>query len=274
MQKLLFGILLLAGATFTLQAQDVIIRENGEEIQAKVVEVGTDEIKYKKFGNESGPTYTISKSELFLIKYANGTKEVIEKSTAPVTAPAPVQQSYTAPAPVSQPVQTSSFSSSSSSSDDDYEKNDFALDLGIGSRDMEKVDWGTFADLGFRFLHNYSPYLGWDIFNVKIQGNTEYLSDIDEYLFQLMSGIRGHSPTFFKNMKGYGSLKFGLGYQPYLESAGFAYEFEIGLHLNKTVFLGFVYNSQYLKGTVYDGSYSYDFDATCPYAGVRIGFSF
>jgi hypothetical protein len=272
MQKLLFGILLLAGATFTLQAQDVIIKENGEEIQAKVIEVGTNEIKYKKFGNESGPTYTISKSELFLIKYANGTKEVIEKPTAPVTAPAPVQQSYTAPAPVSQPVQTTSFSSSSSG--DDYKTSAFGLDLGIGSRSMEDVDWGTFMDLGIRWQHNYSPYVGWDILNLKIHGNTEYLSDIDEYLFQLMSGIRGYSPTFFNDMKGFASLKFGLGYQPAVESGGFAFEFEIGVYFNETVFLSFVSNSQKLKGTFYDDYYEYELDANCPYVGVRLGFDF
>ena len=35
-----------------------------------------DSIKYKKFDNPNGPLYTILKSEVFLIKYENGTKDV------------------------------------------------------------------------------------------------------------------------------------------------------------------------------------------------------
>ncbi|GHV35311.1 hypothetical protein FACS1894180_7240 [Bacteroidia bacterium] len=55
---------------------DVITKKNGDQINAKVLEIGNDEVKYKKFGNENGPTYTISKSEIFTIKYANGSKDV------------------------------------------------------------------------------------------------------------------------------------------------------------------------------------------------------
>ncbi|HNX08064.1 MAG TPA: hypothetical protein PKL96_10805, partial [Bacteroidales bacterium] len=42
-----------------LNAQDFIIKKNGDELSAKVQEVGTTEIKYKKFDNQDGPTYTI-----------------------------------------------------------------------------------------------------------------------------------------------------------------------------------------------------------------------
>jgi hypothetical protein len=75
MKKLLLfltSVLLLT----TLNAQDLILRRNGDEISAKVQEVGITEIKYKKFDNPNGPIYTILKSDVFLIKYENGTKDV------------------------------------------------------------------------------------------------------------------------------------------------------------------------------------------------------
>ncbi len=64
-------------------AQDVIIQTNGTEIQAKVIEIKPDEVKYLRFDNQSGPTYIINKSEVFMIKYENGTKDVFTTSEAP-----------------------------------------------------------------------------------------------------------------------------------------------------------------------------------------------
>lgn len=59
-----------------LKAQDNIILRTGDEIKAKVEEVGIAEIKYKRTDNPTGPLYTIRKSEVLLINYANGTKDV------------------------------------------------------------------------------------------------------------------------------------------------------------------------------------------------------
>jgi len=57
-------------------AVDIIILKNQEGIQAIVSKIGTNEVEYKKFDNQSGPVYTLKKSEIFMIKYANGSKEV------------------------------------------------------------------------------------------------------------------------------------------------------------------------------------------------------
>ncbi|OIN56641.1 hypothetical protein [Arsenicibacter rosenii] len=65
--------LLSASAAY---AQDNIILRNGDEIPAKVLEVGQQELKYKKSSNPDGPVYTAPLSDVFLIKYANGTKDV------------------------------------------------------------------------------------------------------------------------------------------------------------------------------------------------------
>jgi hypothetical protein len=71
-------ILILIGLIFfnLANAQDIIIKKNGDEISAKIQEIGVIEIKYKKFDNQNGPVYSIVKTEVFMIKFENGTKEV------------------------------------------------------------------------------------------------------------------------------------------------------------------------------------------------------
>lgn len=60
----------------SLSAQDVIINKEGDEIKAKVLEITSAEIKYKRYDNQDGPIFTLSKTDVFLIKYENGTKDV------------------------------------------------------------------------------------------------------------------------------------------------------------------------------------------------------
>ena len=59
-----------------LEECDIIVLKNGAEVSVKVIEIGLTEIKYKKCENLSGPSYTIEKSDVFMIKYSNGTKDV------------------------------------------------------------------------------------------------------------------------------------------------------------------------------------------------------
>lgn len=58
-----------------LSAQDVIVKRDGSTILSKVLEVNKTDIKYKKFSNLNGPTYTIEISEIMSINYKNGEKE-------------------------------------------------------------------------------------------------------------------------------------------------------------------------------------------------------
>lgn len=79
MKKLLLLLKLstITGITF---AQDNIVLNNGDEINAKIYEIGSTEIKYKKFNNQDGPIYYKSKDEILYIKYANGEKEMFGKN--------------------------------------------------------------------------------------------------------------------------------------------------------------------------------------------------
>ena len=56
-------------------SQDVLTKKNGEDIQAKVLEVTSSEVKYKKFDNLNGPNFTVLKSNLLMIRYQNGSKD-------------------------------------------------------------------------------------------------------------------------------------------------------------------------------------------------------
>lgn len=60
--------------------QDVIVKKNSETIKVKVTEVNQDNIKFKKWDNLDGPTYTLLKSEINTILYQNGDAEVFVPS--------------------------------------------------------------------------------------------------------------------------------------------------------------------------------------------------
>jgi len=57
---------------------DLIITNQGEEIESKIIEINVDIIKYKMFSNLDGPIRVIRISEVFMIKYKNGDKEVFK----------------------------------------------------------------------------------------------------------------------------------------------------------------------------------------------------
>ncbi len=65
-------------------SQDVITKKNGADIKAKISEVNEAEVKYKKFDNLNGPYFTIKKSEILMIRYENGTKDIFSDSDGKV----------------------------------------------------------------------------------------------------------------------------------------------------------------------------------------------
>ncbi|OFX71034.1 MAG: hypothetical protein A2X12_05725 [Bacteroidetes bacterium GWE2_29_8] len=69
----------------SLVAQDFITTKNGEEIKAKVLEITQTEVKYKRFENIDGPIYTVNKSDLLIIKYANGDIEKMKQLNTNIT---------------------------------------------------------------------------------------------------------------------------------------------------------------------------------------------
>ena len=65
----------------SIKAQDLIVLQTAEEIQAKVTAITEDTVTYKRWSNLEGPTYTIAKSKIFYIKYQNGEKDIFGTTT-------------------------------------------------------------------------------------------------------------------------------------------------------------------------------------------------
>ena len=76
--KNLLLIILFASSTNIIKAQDTLTMRSGGNIIVKIIEVGSSEVKYKKIDNLNGPGFSIFKSELSMIQYENGSKDVFK----------------------------------------------------------------------------------------------------------------------------------------------------------------------------------------------------
>jgi hypothetical protein len=75
-RKLFLTFVCLAFFVGAVYAQDVITKRNGEDIKAKVTEVSTSIVKYIEYID--GPVQSIYASDVFKIKYKDGSRDVFE----------------------------------------------------------------------------------------------------------------------------------------------------------------------------------------------------
>ena len=80
---LLLALLTLLGSA--AHAQDLLTKRNGEEITVKVVEITPSEVKYRRYDNLDGPLISLWRSDVFMIRYANGSKEMLTASPAGIS---------------------------------------------------------------------------------------------------------------------------------------------------------------------------------------------
>ena len=97
MNILYVALLLLGLAAAPAAAQDLLTRRTGEEIAVKVLEVTPSEVKYRRTDNPDGPLVSVWRTDVFMIRYANGLKEVFDQYGRPFAPPA------AAPAPAVAP---------------------------------------------------------------------------------------------------------------------------------------------------------------------------
>jgi hypothetical protein len=86
-------IVLILLSAMQVNAQDTIVKRDLHTVPAKIMEVRTNEIRYKRWDNLEGPLYVIPAEEVWLLRYAGGLVDTIKYTPVPV-APAP--SSYTA----------------------------------------------------------------------------------------------------------------------------------------------------------------------------------
>ena len=79
MRRVILLILITLCCIPFVQAQDIITTKDGKDIQSKILEVNPNEVKYKKYNNLDGPTFTLSKSEILIVRYENGENEVFQE---------------------------------------------------------------------------------------------------------------------------------------------------------------------------------------------------
>ena len=97
---LLLAVLALATA-FSVRAQDMITCTDGSEYIVTILEVKTDGVYFKYFGEPESQTYRLPESSILMISYANGQTfifpagyQVLENMarTSQVPEPVPVQK--------------------------------------------------------------------------------------------------------------------------------------------------------------------------------------
>ncbi len=79
-------------ASLMLMAQDIIITNDAQKIEAKILEVSKTEIKYKEKSNLDGPTFILETKEISSIIYSNGQVKVYNQ---PVQNEVPEKQEIT-----------------------------------------------------------------------------------------------------------------------------------------------------------------------------------
>lgn len=64
------------------QAQDYIHKKNREILKVKLIEIGTDEIKFKDFDNPDGPMFSIEKEKVSKVEMENGDEITIKNANS------------------------------------------------------------------------------------------------------------------------------------------------------------------------------------------------
>ena len=79
MKKLLFVLFAVWCGAMTAAAQELIVKTDASQVEARVLEISPDAVRYKRFSNPDGPTYVLPVAEIRYIRYANGEVEYYAK---------------------------------------------------------------------------------------------------------------------------------------------------------------------------------------------------
>ncbi len=87
MKKFLLLATALVMSAVAMNAQDLLTKNNGEDIKVIVKEIDAQNVKYVLFSEPNGVLYTMPKSEILMIRYASGRNEIFgNQRTAPTPA--------------------------------------------------------------------------------------------------------------------------------------------------------------------------------------------
>lgn len=255
-KSLLLLILLLNIAK--INAQDIIILKSGDEIKSMVVEVLSDQIKYKKFANKTGPSYGIDKSKVFMIRYANGSRDVFNQaSSTPKVASAPrpvVRTVYAEPRTESQPqyrsevrprrparIRKAPVSSYS---------NSYTRSMIYGGINLPTGYFAEYQSIGFFIGDETDIPLGGSGLNACINGTFNYFTGKSDYYYdnesyinsRILGGLKYIAPVSDAvELYALGQAGIGIGISS-SASTQFNYAFGAGVTFNEHLDVSFRYN--------------------------------
>lgn len=153
MKKTLLSLILIMSvsltAAFAQQQTDIIILKNSEKIEAKIVEVTTTEVAYKRASYIDGPTFTLSISEISSIVYANGEVQAFG-NTVPVTTETAVQSSPQTSSPRTSPARRNAGQGKLRFNPEPSDNRPFGISIGYTSKQLtdgeDKEPWVYLGD--------------------------------------------------------------------------------------------------------------------------------
>lgn len=90
MKKAFLLLLAVLFGVTTAAAQDLIVKRDSTKVEANVLEVSTEVVRYKKYSYPEGPTYIVPVKDIAYIRYANGeTERYAVPAAAGAETPAP-----------------------------------------------------------------------------------------------------------------------------------------------------------------------------------------
>ena len=230
MKKTLF-LIALATSSFTLNAQDILVRKGGEVENVKVLEVSPTEVKFKKSNNPDGPVFIENRSNLYSIKYQNGEVQLFNEKVKRERTRSLPPSIYSNPPKFTHEVE---------------------LFIGDG--------WGA----GYQLRKDFNQYIGWDIIGVSYMTRFESPENIGLVNIRPL-GVKAYTPAH-KAIRGYVGLKLGysFGYEKdyynkyfyindniyyethslYYKEHFFGLDFSLGVQFHKNIAIG--YNLNYI----------------------------
>ena len=146
----------------------------------------------------------------------------------------------------------------------DTPRHQWGIDLGVGKMaDMPHGNVGFSG--GLRYQYNFHHLVGID-FGANYVGQTIEHEGLGPSVLQGLIGLRGRTPTFYRDMAGTLGIRMGYGHDFWCKEGGLALELNVGMYVTPHFMVGYFYNMQKLKSEANDAKYKFH--------GFRLGFVF
>ena len=303
---LIIFIILTSTTIFAQQNQvDTIYLKNGIRVQGNVVEFNFP----IKIEIADGSVLTFSMNEIekiiktgkVFVYSTNDVKEIINEE--PIVEQQTIIPSYFQEEEVKiyslQEEEVETYFLREEEVEKRFFRNAFGLDLGVGTIGaIKQFNNIPSINIGIRYIYNFSQYFGMDFVKVNYEhgqkrGRIVEAPNIHKfetagytpehitynnywvYCFQIMTGLRGNTPAFYKYLSGYGAFRSGygasLGWVDYtalpfysddisLAAIGFCFELEVGVNLTRNISVGYAYNYQHCNLPISSNTLRFSFN--------------